>query len=176
MQKIRKNASILIWAIFLSLMISISFISISTKINSSIKTNHKLIGEHNLENYIKNKIKNKDYSNELLWNNETIIFTQNKSYSWSLKDQEKLELNFTIESNITINIIKWWPILANWWLIETNSWFTVNWNLTLENLWWYTNFSIISNNNLPVEEYMYIIKKTIWNKEVVKTRWIIKNN
>jgi hypothetical protein len=49
-QKKNKKASILIWAIFLSLMISLSFISISTKITESLKnnnTNNKNIKENN---------------------------------------------------------------------------------------------------------------------------------
>lgn len=52
MQKINKKASILIWAIFLSLIISLSFLSISTKITKNLKensTNNKeIIGQNQI--------------------------------------------------------------------------------------------------------------------------------
>jgi len=40
MQKIQKKAYILLWSIFLSLTISIAFISISTQINKNLKENN----------------------------------------------------------------------------------------------------------------------------------------
>jgi hypothetical protein len=56
MQKTKSNASILIWAIFLSLIISITFISISTKINKSLKNNYNFTDEIKVNNQIKNII------------------------------------------------------------------------------------------------------------------------
>jgi len=57
-QKNSKKASILIWAIFLSLIISLSFLSISTKITKNLKENSKnninIIEQNKIENILKN--------------------------------------------------------------------------------------------------------------------------
>jgi hypothetical protein len=56
MQKTNIKASILIWAIFLSLIISVTFISVSTKINKNLRENYSLTDKINLENEIGNII------------------------------------------------------------------------------------------------------------------------
>jgi hypothetical protein len=56
MQKTNKKASILIWAIFLSLIISVTFISISTKINKNLKNNSEIINNIKINNEVINII------------------------------------------------------------------------------------------------------------------------
>jgi hypothetical protein len=56
MQKTNIKASILIWATFLSLIITVTFISISTKINKNLKNNSALTSEININNQVKNII------------------------------------------------------------------------------------------------------------------------
>jgi len=54
MQKTSKKASILIWATFLSLIMTVIFVSISTNINKNLKNNLSLTEEFKNENEIKN--------------------------------------------------------------------------------------------------------------------------
>jgi hypothetical protein len=54
MQKTSKKASILIWATFLSLIITVTFVSISTSINKNLKNNSSLTEQFKNENEIKN--------------------------------------------------------------------------------------------------------------------------
>jgi len=183
MQKNNKNASILIWSIFLSLILSITFINISSKINENIKKNWNYVNKISSNNLINNKLKNKDYSNETFnSNNENIDFKQVKNYLWTLKKDENIKIKLVQTSDISINIKKWWPILYTtlWslissWIIISNTWFTLNWSIILDNLAWYTKFEINSNNNMITPEVKYKVIKTIWNKNVVKTKWTINN-
>jgi hypothetical protein len=72
MQKNPRKASILIWAIFLSLIISVSFIEISTKINKNLKNNKNIINNIQLdletENLINNITITKNFTDQKLSN------------------------------------------------------------------------------------------------------------
>ena len=57
MQKFNKKASILIYAIFLSLIISIMFIAISNKINLNLKQNKNISQNFDINDKIENSIK-----------------------------------------------------------------------------------------------------------------------
>jgi len=184
MQKNKHNASILIWSIFLSLILSISFVNISSKINQNIRDNQKYISK-NTNNYsVQDKIQKKDYSNETFAsNNEKIIFMQNKDYSWSLKKSENIKIKFEQITDISINITEGWPIsyITSWtltssWLIISSSSLSLSGSIILTNLAWYTIYNIISNNNIIAPFTKYKIIKTIWNKDILKTSWIIQNN
>ena len=184
MQKTDRKASILIWAIFLSLTISISFISISSKINKNIKSNHSLINKFdNLKN-IENKIKNNDFGNEKFPEKEEITFYQNKIFTWSLKNNETSQIKYAQSSNFDITILSGWPIfyttswsLSSSWIIDTNLWITsLSWTLDITNLWWYSKVNITSDNTFFPPEITYKVTKKIWNKEIIKNFWIIKNN
>jgi len=183
MQKNKNNASILIWSIFLSLILSITFIGISSKITKELKNNKNYLNQNNQNNFIKNKLKKRDYSNENFpSNNENIIFMQNKNYSWSLKKEEKIQIKFVENSNISINIINWWPIvystiwtLTSSWIINSNTQMTLSGSIILNNLWGYTIYNVISNKNILPPEIIYKVIKTIWNKKIIETKWIINN-
>jgi len=56
MQKTNIKASILIWATFLSLIITVTFVSISTNINKNLKNNLSLTDKFKLEDQINNII------------------------------------------------------------------------------------------------------------------------
>ncbi|NCO31882.1 hypothetical protein GW891_03690 [bacterium] len=81
MQKIDKKASILIWSIFLSLTMSIAFISISSQINSNLKNNNSLNKKIDIKNNINNAlidaIENNNFENKEISNNEILIFEKN---------------------------------------------------------------------------------------------------
>ena len=79
MQKSSLKWSILIWSVFLSLIISISFVSISTKINKNIKNNSINIELNENIRDIKNIINSWSFISQDLNNNESINFTSNNS-------------------------------------------------------------------------------------------------
>ena len=188
------NAYILVWAIFLSVIILISFLSITSKINKTINNY-----DPNKNNYSLNKImKDKDFSTKNLWNGEEIIFEDNNIYIKSLKQNQNTEVRIQNTSNVAFNlkINKWWPIfynflvfswatfswtLSNSWIVNNSLNFTWsfnskynNWIIYIKNLGWYTNFELTSSSKLTKEFENYNIVKKIWNKSVVKKVWSIK--
>ena len=186
MQKTDIKASILIWAIFLSLIISVTFIWVSTKINKNLRENKDLLNNINIENQIQNIISSwsidSNYTSQYLTENEKIIFDNSSRRTLSLKKSELHVSKINNDSNISIRILSWWPIsYINWsstWLILDNAIFPVTvWDLNLYNLWGYTKFGISSNikTNFLAKYTNYKIIKKIWNKEIIKSKWTLKN-
>jgi len=186
MQKKNTKASILIWAIFLSLIISVTFISISTKINKNLRNNsnfsEKIKINTQIKNIINNSIINWSFTDQTLSNLDEIIFDKSNEIIVWLKQNENYLSKINNSSNIWITIINWWPIkylnLTSSWIISTND--TINtssWDLEIINLWWYTKIKITSNyqNDFLSQYRNYKIIKKIWNKELIKTKWKIKN-
>lgn len=192
MQKQSKEASILIWAIFLSLVISISFLSISSKINKNLKLNWKLNDNIDTNLKIENKIKSKNYTDELIDGNTAIIFWNNNYYEWTIKKYEKFRIKFNWTSNtgITLNKITWWDIYYNYynwnqslsWIVSSMTGITLelspiynSWILEIETLWWLSNFSLSWATSFLLEEQSYKTIKKVWNKNLIETQRIIKN-
>lgn len=170
------KASILIWAIFLSIMILISFLSISSKINKTLNNNTN----------------NQEYS----W--ENTIFDNNKIFQKTLlyKQNTEVRINNSTTTSFNIKINKWWPLfyslwvfswttfswsLSNSWIIDNNlsfTWnFTTNYNngiIYIKNLWWTTSFELTSSNNLIKEYKNNLIIQNIWDKKVIKKEWKVK--
>ena len=180
MQKNSQKASILIWAIFLSLIISISFLSISTKITKNLKNSSNLNSLLEKENKINNILKSSENDIETLWN--TIINIENKTLKKSLKKDEIYKIYFPTSSSIDLKLTSSWVIYYNfensekWFLNNTNlnenfSWI---WELILENFSWYSSFELTSDNKFDIIEKKYKIIEKIWNKEIIKSFWIIK--
>ena len=182
MQKKSKNASILIWAIFLSLIISVSFLSISTKITKNLKNSSNLNIDLEKENKIQNLLYSSNNNSEILWNIEIQI--ENKKLKYSLKKWEIYKIHFPKNSQINLK-------LTNSWIIEYNTWTTSSWilysnspeistninannNLILKNLAWYSSFKLISNNKFEFSDKKYKIIEKIWNKKIIKSSWILK--
>lgn len=188
------NAYILIWAMFLSIIILISFISISWKIN-------KVINNYNIEEKTDNLneiLKSKEFSNTKIWIEEEIVFEDSKIYKKSLEQNQNTEVRIKSTSNVDFNlkINKWWPIFyslllfswstfswtINWsWIIDNTwsftwgfTWSYDNWIIYIKNLGWYSNFELSSSSKLIKEFENYRIIKKIWNKSVVKKEWSIK--
>jgi len=65
-QKINSKASILIWAIFLSLIVSVSFISISTKITKNLKNSFNINSNLEKQNKINNILKKSENNTETI--------------------------------------------------------------------------------------------------------------
>lgn len=186
MQKNSTKASILIWAIFLSLIISVSFIQISTKINKNLKNNEKNIDNLSIQNEINNRLNeakiNNNYANQLLWNWDKIIFDNTNDIILSIWENITNTSKINTGSVVRINILEWWPIKfennTSSWIVNSAKNISVSeWNLVIKNLGWFTKINLQSNtskNNLS--EYMnYKIIKKIWNKEVIQSKWKIKS-
>jgi len=157
MQKTETKASILIWSIFLSLILIMTFVSISTKINKNLKNNSQII--QNIKNWA-----------TPVWD---LL-----NYTWSLYKWETEEIK--IEGDpITINILHGWPILyknntATGIINTTTTMTPTTGSIFLKNLWWYTKYTINSNNFIP-QYNSYKITQKIWNKTIERTSGEIKN-
>lgn len=157
MQKINKKASLLLWAFFLSAIISIAFISISSKISKNLQQN---INKEDKTTKIQNEIE-------------------------FLKSKEIKKYIFSETETGTIQIIEWlvlaytWSDFSdrdNWILISTWTSLSVSWTLNIENLAWKSNFIISSNKNFTKQENSYNETEQVWNKTLIKSRNIIKND
>lgn len=181
MQKISKKGSVLIWAIFLSMAISISFISISTKITKNLKSNS--INNKNVDenNKISEILKTSEKNVENIWNNT--IFIENKKIEKSLKNNETYDINFKKNSIINLEIINSSIISYELTGTKNESWiltWTLNnyetwiWRLRLINYSWYAQFNLVSDNKFEILEKKYKIIENIWSKKIIKTRGVIK--
>ncbi len=188
MQKSNIKASILIWATFISLIITITFISISTNINKNLKNNSDLTNEFKLENQITNIINswslNNNFSNQFLLNKEKIIFSPSNKNIVSIKNLETYEWKVNVDSNISIKVLEGSPIfysqntsswLVTYWSPNTfsNDW---TWSFFIKNLWWYSKVQITTDvfTNYLSKYRNFTIYKKIWNKEIIKSKWKIK--
>lgn len=185
MQKTGQNASILIWAIFLSLIISLWFISISTQINKTLKNNIALQENISLSTEQNSLLQDKNSDSQYISNWNYLKFEDKNSYFWWLKSDEVKIFSFsgTILNSIDIEVIQWGPIkfkydidtaFNTWWLVsDTHSfsgWLNIadtKSTLYIKNLWGYTLFQIKSDLNFKKPEQKYQIWKKIWNKNVL---------
>ena len=187
MQKTNIKGSILIWSIFLSLIISVTFISISTQINKNLKNNYNLIHSIEINNEINNIINswsiNLNFKSQYLSNWDKIIFDNSNITTFWLNKWKNHISKINEDSNLNIKVIEWWPISykenANTWIIRDSDIISINsWSdLIISNLWWYTKVEISSDkkSNFLSEYTNYKIIKQIWNKEIIKWKWQIKN-
>ncbi len=186
MQKLERNASILLWSIFLSLTIWIAFISISSQISKNLKENTWLKGKINIislkEKKINDAIETNNFDNIELSDNELIIFEKNNFYNVWLKENQNLKIKLYSNSNITIKLNSWAPVsylntsnLNINWIITSSSTFN-SWNneIVIKNLWWYSNIDIMSEAGFETEYKKYTILQKIWNKTINKETWKIK--
>lgn len=186
MQKTAKNASILIWSIFLSIIISLWFISISTQINKTLKNNQNIQQEINKSNQVKNILNSSNPSSQQLDDWTYLNIFESNSYLWSVEANETKTFSFSWTSLNLLEIIvkNWWPLKFTYDIWSTNQEYDIlktwsisfSWNLdnintnsilTIENLWWYTLFQVNSDENFIAPERFYEIWKKIWNKNVL---------
>lgn len=168
MQKSNINGSILIWSIFLSLVMSIGFISISTKIHKNI--------QNNIE-FQNNITKNISSTWTVLFNNESIVEENKNSIIFGMKKSENKIISFSWSSQdfITLWILNWWPVELkynnNSILIDEQysfSWNVSNIDINIENLSWYSLLEITSSAEIIKDNNGIIIWKKIWNKNLIK--------
>ncbi len=170
----------------LSLIVTISFISISTKINKSIKSSWRFYEENSQNNNLRSTI---FYENSTqISDKKVIVFEDSNTRIISLKHWEKRALSFSgIENfNIDLWIIEWWWILYKYSNTWTNTYsgvldyshsfsWTLSWtsntgSLILENIGWYSEILIKSENSFVTPEKRYKIIQTIWNNNFIKSR------
>ena len=188
MQKTNKKASILIWSIFLSLVVSLSFVFVSTKINQNIMLNMYLEDFFSKDNKIFALINsNTEWD---IWNNETV---KKDSNIFSLTSWESMIFSFSWNAEFTwsIRLKDWWPIYFetisySWSDLTTSSWIISDYSnllftwmlssdynkseLTLKNLWWISSFLLDVNKETTWtwNTKKYKITKDIWWKQVEK--------
>lgn len=189
MQKTNKKASILIWSIFLSLVVSLSFVFVSTKINQNIMLNMYLEDFFSKDNKIVALINsNTEWD---IWNNETV---KKDSSIFSLASRENMSFSFSWISDFTwsIRLKDWGPIYFevisySWSDLTTSSWILSDytnmmftWRLStdytkseliIKNLWWISSFLLDVNkeNTGTWNIKKYKVVKDIWWKYVEKS-------
>lgn len=179
MQKRELKWSVLIWSIFLSLIISLSFIYVSTKINQNIRLN----------NFLDESLENTDFTEPL---NSEYLLNEQKIYT--IKNEENIIFSFSWTSTFTwtLKIKSWGPIyyetiayswtlvnslIYSWVISNTNStvftWFldsTYNKSiLNIKSIWGLSTIIIDSNLDYKNIWKSYRIVKEIWWKSVEKT-------
>ncbi|MDD3646715.1 MAG: hypothetical protein PHH06_04915 [Candidatus Gracilibacteria bacterium] len=194
MQKSNKKASILLWAIFLSIIISVAFIGVSTKVSKKLRDNISFKEDVSIQNQIQNKLNKKDFTNEVFINGEKIYFESSNSIQRNLKKDEKIILNFSTGTSIDISLYNGGPIIYTFTStpsgIQTGSGLIKDYdniignlqgsdtNLKLEitNLGGYTSLGINSTSDFTSGEKSYTITQIIGNKELIKTSRNLKTN
>jgi len=186
MQKLERNASILLWSIFLSLTIWIAFISISSQISKNLKENIWLKDKINIislkEKKLNEAIETNNFNNIELSDTELIIFEKNNYYNIWLKENEEIRIKLSSSNNMTIKLNTWSPVSylnssnpSINWIVTSNSTFS-SWNneIVIKNLWWYSNIDIMSEVNFETENKRYKIIEKIGNKVITKENWKFK--
>lgn len=177
MQKTNKKASILIWSVFLSLIISTTFLSINTKIKKNLGFNYELQNKTNIENYLNKAQKNNDY-NDIHINNTTLKFQDLHKTSLTLTQYGTWRINYPNNSNLRINIT-WSPIFFETdtasGVIESNSNISSHsGSILFSNLGWISLVKIHSNNNRLSNTIDYSVSKKIGPHEKLIEKGTIK--
>jgi len=193
MQQSNKNASILLWAIFISMILSILFLSISTKITKILKNNDNILNQNKINQIINNKIKTLNFNTTKLNDKTYLIFENINPLRRVIKKNSKITVLFNSWAtiNLKINKIYWsdlhyetyqWTKQNNintlvWsWIISSklettlldssNNW----WKIILRNLWWESKIGIYSEKSCRPKYINYKIIKIIWNTNIIQTK------
>lgn len=192
MQKLNKKASILLWSIFLSMTIIIAFTSINFQLKQSLSENSSLMTkiEENNNKFLRihNAIKSNNFSDIELNKIDKLIFEWDNIINQALKKNEKLELKIAYDkeqsdktSNLTIKINNWWPILYKNTKIEGIITKELTFNtkeeqISIENLWWYSDITITSEKKFENKIKKYKIVSNYWTRVSLKEAWKITIN
>ncbi|MCP4523153.1 MAG: hypothetical protein GY828_02945 [Candidatus Gracilibacteria bacterium] len=185
MQKSGKQASILLWSIFLSMVITLSFVSISTNITKVLHDNSQTIGKIKGNFQLETILSSESHESQTLNNQSYIYFEPKNEYSSTLYTGTQQSFSFSGETDapIRIRILQGGPlkylystgssshisgsflsyISFSGGLIPTNT----GGILQLENLGGYTSYQLISDTDFIKPEISYEIWKQIGNKNVI---------
>lgn len=202
MQKFNKKASILIYAIFLSLIISIMFIAISNKINLNLKQNKNISQNFDINDKIENSIKKieKDLQELVkipkIWEKEIKKILENIEKNSQISEKINIEIkknfDFSAEDSTIIilpetrlstqkgaelkyreNGVSQEKIFDFENPIESEENLK---KINFKNTWSYSKINIISNKFVIKKNMTYYVYENIWNSNVVKTSWTFKIN
>jgi len=202
MQKFNKKASILIYAIFLSLIISIMFIAISNKINLNLKQNKNISQNFDINDKIENSIKKieKDLQELVkipkIWEKDIKKILENIEKNSKIDEKINIEIkknfDFSAENSTIIilpetrlstqkgaelkyreNGVSQEKIFDFENPIESEENFK---KINFKNTWSYSKINIISNKFVIKKNMTYYVYENIWNSNVVKTSWTFKIN
>ncbi len=202
MQKFNKKASILIYAIFLSLIISIMFIAISNKINLNLKQNKNISQNFDINDKIENSIKKieKDLQELVkipkIWEKDIKKILENIEKNSQIDEKINIEIkknfDFSAENSTIIilpetrlstqkgaelkyreNGVSQEKIFDFENPIESEENFK---KINFKNTWSYSKINIISNKFVIKKNMTYYVYENIWNSNVVKTSWTFKIN
>lgn len=202
MQKFNKKASILIYAIFLSLIISIMFIAISNKINLNLKQNKNISQNFDINDKIENSIKKieKDLQELVkipkIWEKDIKKILENIEKNSQIDEKTNIEIkknfDFSAENSTIIilpetrlstqkgaelkyreNGVSQEKIFDFENPIESEENFK---KINFKNTWSYSKINIISNKFVIKKNMTYYVYENIWNSNVVKTSWTFKIN
>lgn len=202
MQKFNKKASILIYAIFLSLIISIMFIAISNKINLNLKQNKNISQNFDINDKIENSIKKieKDLQELVkipkIWEKEIKKILENIEKNSQISEKINIEIkkNFDFSAeNSTIIILPETRLstqkgaelkyrengVSQEKIFDFENPIESEENLkkiNFKNTWSYSKINIISNKFVIKKNMTYYVYENIWNSNVVKTSWTFKIN
>ena len=202
MQKFNKKASILIYAIFLSLIISIMFIAISNKINLNLKQNKNISQNFDINDKIENSIKKieKDLQELVkipkIWEKEIKKILENIEKNSQISEKINIEIkkNFDFSAeNSTIIILPETRLstqkgaelkyrengVSQEKIFDFENPIESEENLkkiNFKNTWSYSKINIISNKFVIKKNMTYYVYENIWNSNVVKTSWTFKVN
>ncbi len=192
MQKSNKNASILLWAIFISMILSILFLSISTKITKILKNNDNILNQNKINQIINTKVKSFNFNTTKLNNNSYLIFENRNPLRRVIKKNSQITILFNSWATINLKINKiYWAdlyyelyqsndknnindLVWSWILsdnLETtlldssNNW----WRILLKNLWWESKIKIYSQKSILPKYINYKIIKILWNTNIIET-------
>lgn len=179
MQKNNKKASILIWAIILSLILSVTFISLSNKINLNLRQNISITknSEENLkiEDNLK-KIENIFIKIKNLALKENITASEKENINKYFDEIEELK-NISEDKKIEINLKNENFLLENSKNLEII--IPPNSNILLNVSWWKINFNsenIISNLSLKQKENSQIESSKNFSSSEFFKKIIFKNS
>ncbi len=189
MQKQDYQASILLLSMFLSIIVAISFVTLSSKIHTQIwlwSWNMSGISEmsaiqkslyHQNSSVISDRsvILFEDTTQKILW------LQQGESYILAFSGEENFEIQIWVIQwgAVEYSYIQWSDVssrisgVVNYSvdIPATLDSSTPNWTLTLTNHWWYSQIIIKSGLNFESSKKRYKILTTIWNHSLIKSQW-----
>ena len=201
MQKKQASWSILIWSIFLSMFLSLAFLSVSTKLHSTLKNNNSTQKDIATENEVNQILKTGNFESKILPNKTQIIFEKNNQtlntlwenqfhkirFTWTWSRIAQIEIKNGSELQYSLFRFDNSDYTGNKSLLESDI-ITNSKDITiplsthdefiemkLKNLWWYSKYSLRSAENFITQEKKYKVLQKIWNKKIEKSYWEMKN-
>lgn len=202
MQKFNKKASILIYAIFLSLIISIMFIAISNKINLNLKQNKNISQNFDINDKIENSLKKIEKDLQQLAKIPKIWEEKIKKILENIEKNSKIDekINIEIKKNFDFSAENSTIIILPETRLSTQKGVELKYiesgvsqeeifdfenpieseknfkKINFKNTWSYSKINIISNKFVIKKNMTYYVYENIWNSNVVKTSWTFKIN